>query len=193
MRRQTAQKRHLLVGFFYGLVMNELQRYKILTLTVSMLLLPFVPSAEEASAWRSPTQSELAGSISWRKEDPNLHVVARADFDGDGKEDVARLLINDKENKLGLFVTLSSEKRAAPLLLEAVDNRQAIEVMGIKVAKPGTYKTACGKGYWICETGEPPVLKLKNPAIDLFSFEKANSYIVWEKKTRRFKTVHMSD
>jgi len=173
--------------------MNRLQTYEIVTLTVSMLLMPFVLSAEKASAWRSPTQSELAGSMSWRKGDPDLYVAAKADFDGDGKEDVARLLINDTENKLGLFVTRSSEKGAAPLLLEAVDNTQAIEVMGIKVAKPGTYKTACGKGYWVCETGEPAVLRLKNPAIDLFSFEKANSYAVWDKKTRRFKTIHMSD
>ena len=174
-------------------VMSKIQAYKILCLTVSMFLMPFVLSAEEVSKWRSPTRSELADSISWRKEDPNLYVAAKADFDGDGKEDVARLLINDKENKMGLFVALSSEKRAVPLLLEALDNKQAIEVMGIKVAKPGTYKTACGKGYWVCEKGEPRVLRLKYPALDIFSFEKANSYIVWDKKTRKFKTIVMSD
>jgi hypothetical protein len=34
--------------------------------------------------------------------------VVKADFDVDGKKDVASLLINDKQIKLGLFVKLNS-------------------------------------------------------------------------------------
>ncbi len=103
------------------------------------------------------------------------------------------MLINDKENKMGLLVTLSSQKRANPLLLEAIDDKRTIEVMGIEVAKPGTHKTACGKGYWACERGEPAVLNLKSPAIDFFRFESANSYFVWDTKTKKFKRIWMSD
>jgi hypothetical protein len=94
---------------------------------------------------------------------------------------------------MGLFVTLSSQKRVDPLLLEAIDGKQRIKLMGIDVAKPGTYKTACGKGYWACERGEPAVLKLKFPAINFFRFGSGNSYFVWDTKTKKFKRIWMSD
>jgi hypothetical protein len=158
-----------------------------------ILLIPAALSAQDIPGWRAPTKSEIPDNIGWRKEDPNFYIKAKADFDGDGKEDEALLLISDKENKMGLFVTLSSHKMVHPLLLEAIDDKRTIEVMGIEVAKPGTYKTACGKGYWTCEKGEPAVLKLKLPAIDFFRFESANSYFAWDTKTKKFKRIWMSD
>jgi hypothetical protein len=173
--------------------MSKSQTYKALFVSTLAILIPLIVSAQDRSGWRALTQSELAENLGWRKEDPNFYISVKADFDGDGKEDEARLLINDKENKMGLFVTLSSQKRANPLLLEAIDDKRTIEVMGIEVAKPGTYKTACGKGYWACERGEPAVLNLKSPAIDFFRFESANSYFVWDTKTKKFKRIWMSD
>lgn len=167
--------------------------YKTLCIVVLVLLTPLPLSAQDIPGWRVPRQSELADDLGWRKEDPNLYLMGKADFDGDGREDVARLLINDKEDKMGLFVTLSSRKKPEPLLLEAMDDKQTIEIMGIGIVKPGTYKTACGNGYWPCKNGEPAVLRLKNPAIDFFRFESANSYFVWAKETKQFRRIWMSD
>jgi hypothetical protein len=127
------------------------------------------------------------------KENTELYLAAKADFDGDGKEDEARLLINDKENKMGLFVTLSSQERKTPVLLDTIADKRTIEVMGIEVAKPGAYKTACGKGYWACKKGEPSELGLTNSAIDFFRFESANSYFVWDSKTKKFIRIWTSD
>jgi hypothetical protein len=167
--------------------------YKTFCIVVLVLLTPLLLSAQDIPGWRVPRQSELADDLEWRKEDPNHYLMAKADFDGDGKEDSARLLINEKENKMGLFVTLSSRKKAGPLLLEAMDDKQMIEIMGIAVVKPGTYKTACGKEYWPCKKGEPSVLRLRNPAIDFFSFASANSYFVWNKERKQFQRIWMSD
>jgi hypothetical protein len=174
-------------------VMSKHHINKTIIVSTLAMLVPLVVSAQDISDWRAPTQSELSDKLGWRKGNPNLYVTAKADFDGDGQEDVARLLINDKKNKTGLLVTLSSQKKAEPLLLEAIDDKRIIEVMGIDVAKPGTYKTACGKGYWTCKKGEPSELKLTNPAIDFFRFESANSYFVWDTKTKKFKRIWMSD
>jgi len=158
------------------------------------LIIPIGLSAKDTVSWRTPEVAELGHDSSWRREDPDLHLTARADFDGDGKEDVARLLIiNDKENKMGLFVTLSSKKKAEPLLLEAMDDKNTIEVMGVEVAKPGTYKTVCGKGYWTCKKGEPSLLRLHRPAIDFFRFESANSYFIWRIDKKKFNRIWMSD
>jgi hypothetical protein len=158
-----------------------------------LLIIPIGLSATDIASWRTPDLAELGHDSSWRKEDPDLYLMAKADFDGDGKEDVARLLINDKENKMGLFVTLSYKKKAEPLLLEAIDDKNTIEVMGVEVAKPGTYKTACGKGYWTCKKGEPAQLRLHRPGIDFFRFESANSYFIWRKDKKKFERIWMSD
>ncbi len=167
--------------------------HKTLCIVAFVLLVSPALSAMDISGWRAPTQSELVENLGWRKEDPNLYITAEADFDGDGKDDEARLLINDKENKMGLFVTLSSRKREGPLLLETIDGKRTIKVMGIEVAKPGTYKTACGKGYWACKKDESSELRLTTPAIDFFTFESASSYFIWDTKTKKFKRIWMSD
>ncbi|HXX35768.1 MAG TPA: hypothetical protein VEM15_14965, partial [Thermodesulfobacteriota bacterium] len=128
----------------------------------------------------------------WRREDPNLYLTAKADFDGDGKEDEAFLLINVNENKIGLFVQLSSypEKK---IQLDEIQNRAWLDVMGVTVVKPGNYKTACGKGYWACEKDEPPALNLKLAAIDYFKEGSANSFFVWDVKKKKFNRIWMSD
>ena len=102
-------------------------------------------------------------------------------------------IVNDKENKIGLFVTLSSRKGAQPLLLETLDDKNTIEVMGIEVVRPGTYKTACGKGYWKCKKGEAHELKLHRAGIDFFRFESANSYFIWHAGKKKFERTWISD
>lgn len=172
-------------------VMSENKKYKTIIFSVVALLFPLVVAAQDISGWRTPTQTNLSAASAWRKEDPELYLTLNADFDGDGKTDTANLLINDKENRIGLFVTMASMKNP-PVLLEATDIKE-IRNMGIKTVKPGQYKTACGKGYWKCKKDEPEILKLKQPAIDFFTYEGANSYFVWDKKDKAFKKIWMSD
>ncbi len=128
--------------------------------------------------------------LGWRQSDKALYLTAKADFDGDGKQDTVRLLINDKKNKIGLFVELSSKPDETQL---AEDDKTAIQVMGVTIAMPGKYKTACGKEYWACEKNEPAALNLKYPAIDYFKKESANSFFIWNKKAKQFERVWMSD
>ena len=174
------------------IVLSEMKTNIIKIILIALaLLLPLELSAQDFTDWRKPDNKELGTDYNWRKEDHNLYLTAKADYDGDGKGDNAVLLINDKENKMGLFVMLAS-KPASPLLLETTDKKE-LRGMGIKIAKPGKYKTACGKGYWDCKKEEPAILNLKQPSIDFFTYESANSYFVWDKKTGAFKRIWMSD
>lgn len=66
-------------------------------------------------------------------------------------------------------------------------------VMGIEVAQPGDYKTACGKGFWECSPTEPQRLKLHTSGILYFRFASAASIWYWDKKSDEFRQVWISD
>ena len=166
---------------------------KLFYLLTFVVIVPFLLAAQDIPGWRAPAPSELGADIEWRAPDPDRYLVAKADFDGDGKEDEARLLINDRENKTGLFVFLSSRQDKPPLLVETMDDKHWIEVAGISVAKAGKYKTKCGKGYWQCEKGVLWGFTLKKPAIDLFRADSANLFLIWDNKSGKFGRIWVSD
>ncbi|MDD5711204.1 MAG: hypothetical protein PHY31_00435, partial [Smithellaceae bacterium] len=144
--------------------------------------------------WRTPAPADLGQNSTWRDKDPDRYLVVKGDFDGDGEEDIARLLIDDEHNKIGVFVALSSRGRnAAPLQVETIGNEKMIEIFGIELVSPGSYWTACGKGYWNCAKDEPAKIHLTHPAINLFSYESASTYLIWNTKRKRFVKIVISD
>lgn len=146
--------------------------------------------------WRFPTEKELF-YVS-RKDSPTKYTRAIADLNGDGINDEAFLLKSTKFSGEGLFVRLSDKESGFRWIeLDVIDwGKQYPNVdlsMGVDIVKPGEYKTACGKGYFECNEGEPKVLKFQRPAIDYFRFESANSFFVWDEKRAKFKRIWMSD
>jgi hypothetical protein len=65
--------------------------------------------------------------------------------------------------------------------------------MGIAKVSPGKYKTACGKGYWECKTGELPEIAIRHDSINYFKTESASSYIYWSERTKTFKRAWITD
>jgi hypothetical protein len=58
---------------------------------------------------------------------------------------------------------------------------------------PGTYATACGKGYGKCAADAPREVILKWPGIEYFKSESASSVVYWDAAQRRFTQVWTSD
>jgi hypothetical protein len=174
-----------------GVMSNKI--YCTIGIIFISILVPLMIAAQDITDWRTQSHAEMkSNELDWRKKDPNLFLKVTADFDGDGIEDTATILINDKENKMGLFAALSSQPGKRIKLVE-FDSKSWSEVMGIAVAEPGTYKTACGKGFWDCKADESAVLKLHRPAINLFKIESANSFFIWNPKTKNFNRIWISD
>lgn len=148
--------------------------------------------AQPPAGWRTPTAKELVSDISWREEDPNRYLTVSADFDGDSQPDTAELVVSDKRNSMALFVRVSSN-RYKPVLLDEIEDKRMIQVFGVALAAPGHYKTACGKGYFDCDKGEPESIDLKTPAIDYFKEGSANSFFLWDPRTKKFLRLWMSD
>jgi hypothetical protein len=169
--------------------MNKAFRLEVL----AFLLLSFGSAASAASDWRPPDRDELGQHQAWRENESRRYLIAKVDLDGDAKEDVARLLVHDKDGRIGLFVELSSREKLSPHLLATVKDRKTIGTLGIRVTQPGTDITACGKGYWDCEKNEPAKLRLKNPAIDFFQYEGTNSFFIWNTNKKKFDRIWMSD
>jgi hypothetical protein len=146
------------------------------------------PAGELPRGWSEPTAKEVSGA--WRDKNASRFLVVRGDFDGDGKPDEARILVNDTE--FGIFVWLGSSRQ---LLLLDSGARGSLGNQGIAKTKRGTYKTACGKGYgeWACAHGEPKTLRLTRDAIDLFEDESGDAVFYWDANTQKFNRVQMSD
>jgi len=166
---------------------------------IAIFFLLFFNTAEAADhklpkGWREPANDEVTDDqFKARKDHPNRYLAAKADFNGDGVVDTALMLVNDSSNKMGLFVFLSNEDKFETILLDQIDDKFWVDVMGLSVVYSGQYKTACGKGYWECEKGVPEVLVLERPAINYFNFESASSFFVWNAPSKSFNRIWISD
>jgi len=117
-----------------------------------------------------------------------------SDFNGDGINDDARILLNDIEKKFGLFVFLGKKEGGYKTIKLVEYLKDTVKLyMGIFVITHGKHITACGKGYGNCAPDEPKELTLRNPGINFFQFESASSVFYWDPEKNEFKRVWLSD
>ncbi len=169
-------------------------------LIITVFLILFASNAVHAEIKiQFPSGWRLAGESDFSKEDLSFMkncVPTRvdSDFNGDGFEDTALILMNDAEKKYALFVYLGQQKGdyTAIKLVEHIKDTDKL-YMGISLMEPGKHRTACGKGYWDCEPGEPEILTLKHPGVLFSQFESASSVFYWDTLQQEFKRIWISD
>ncbi len=169
-------------------------RYIFLLIILFIATLAY--ALELPDGWRLPTEKELA-SEPLRLKSPTKNAKVEADFNGDGKIDYALLLKSTKFSGECFAVNYSKGNEYSWQILSEIDWGEEYPnvnlSMGIDLAKPKRYKTACGKGYWECEPGEPEVLELMLPGIWYFKFESAASLWFWDSSLKSFKSIAISD
>lgn len=169
------------------------------------MLLPVAAARGETGplpeGWRLPADSEMAGP--WRADDPQRHLRAVGDFNGDGDSDTAVVLVTKRPgprghpSAIGAFAWLSQpgggRRLHAVRILEhplPVDFAQ----FGIAARPPGRYVTACGAGYGDgCAPGEPDAVDLEQTGIECCLFESVTGLFWWNAGTGRFDGVPVSD
>jgi len=163
---------------------------KLLAIIFSVYHGAAIAQADIPQGWRTPKSQEIVyEGDTWRNENPSKFLEVQADFDGDGKNDDAKLLVSSNGEKYGLFVFLGSGKTVRLTQEKTVH----LQVMGIDLLQPGAHKTACGKGYWECKKGEPETLHLGTPGLLYFKSESAASVYVWSSSAKGFYQVWLSD
>jgi hypothetical protein len=167
-----------------------------MTIIKSIVVLALVTASANASSpqlpagWRLPNASELsAPGDNWRDRNPSKYQSVRGDFDGDGKQDEAALLVSSDSKYFAVFF------HGAGGSWKLLDRSPVVylQSMGLSAVDPGKYPTACGKGYWACKKGEPNELKLSHEAILFFKDESAASAFVWSSTSKKFEQVWLSD
>ena len=164
---------------------------KHILLLAFIILSGSVHSETFPKGWQLSTKDQyLKEDIEWYKGGiPNR---VKADFNGDKIPDTAWILTNTTKTALGLFVSISTKQGSKIIKLN--ENKITNYIfLGISILKAGKHKTACGKGYWNCNVDETPLINLKNPGINYFKFESANSVYYWSNETSSFKQMWLSD
>ncbi len=172
---------------------------RLLRITLLFALLNIISMAYAQTKPSFPKEWRPASKSDYSEEDLSFmnHRVpnnVHADFNGDGLEDSAWILVKDIEKKWELFVFVG-KKADEYELIKLDENKMTTDKlhMGLSRIPKGKHKTACGKGYWDCSAGEPEILNLKNPGIDYFVFESANSVFYWDNHIKGFKRIWLSD
>ena len=132
---------------------------KILVIAAFLAVSASVCSSQELPAGWSKPPAGMTGQ-GFRQKDSTHFLVVKGDFNGDGVQDKALLLVNQHTQQMGLFVCLTTATGCDWHRLEVMEIA-FLDVMGIAKVKPGEYETACGKGYWECGKDEPEKLKTK--------------------------------
>lgn len=161
------------------------------TIGLFLLGLATVCSAQQLPVGWTKAPANLTGQ-KFREKDPSHFLVVKGDFNGDGVQDKAMLLVNQHTQKMGFFVCLTTATGCDWHRLEVMDIA-FLDVMGIAKVRPGEYETACGKGYWECGEDEPEKLKTKRDAVEFFKDESASSVYVYNPLKRKFVSVVTSD
>jgi hypothetical protein len=154
-------------------------------------------AADLPKDWRLPTKAELADNE--RNESPTRYAAAKADFNGDGREDEALLLKSSTFSGEGLWVRLSSpSSKSTWVKLDEINwgpEYPTVDLaMGIEVAPPGKYPYACFDDDKECDFGnDRPEIALKRPSLVHFKFGSASSMHFWSDKDRKFRRIWTSD
>ncbi|GAC1029232.1 hypothetical protein thsps21_00590 [Pseudomonas sp. No.21] len=112
-----------------------------------------------------------------RKQEPSGYTRAVGDFDGDGQEDSARLLVSAAgDGEFAVALALSSERQVPHIVSTGTD----IARVGLATQAPGRYPTACGKGAGQLDAACTEAVTLSHPALALFTFESATRVLYFE-------------
>lgn len=138
-------------------------------------------------------ETDVDSEECWKPDFP-VH-VAFGDYNGDGIQDEARILISTtKRGTVGFFVFLKTQTKKVDTVRIATIPKASPQNHFIGTQASGErIDTACGKGYWDCKSSEPKAITLRRDGVIFGMFEAWDSLAYWDSSQNRFKVVQLSD
>lgn len=169
---------------------NQERKYRAFFGQTAQALAPgysLPPESEYGPLWA------LVESPGWRTRDGSGRTKAEmwtsGDFNGDGKEDYAFILVANADGSRALYAFLSADEA-----YEAVRMTDGFgEHMGLATRGPGTYATAAARGLGIESPDNALSFEAANHSVDFFQFEGGASSFVWNDGTQSFDRYWTSD
>jgi hypothetical protein len=163
---------------------------------LGVLLIASTASANELQAppgWRFPTDADYKGKwIEYRDHFPVPYRVV-ADFDGNGQQDEAWILIRDKGEGYALYVFMRNKKGKARTVKIYSSDECCAQDHAVSLVNPGKILTVCGQMPDECPPSEPKSITLRHPGFDSISLGTASALYYWDSKLRGFKGVSDAD
>lgn len=140
--------------------------------------------------WRLPTVEELKSNWKWTEQEIRKNLRVRADFNGDGLKDEAKLMVKNNGSAIGLLVVFSSKNQEKDWILLDSGYPTAMKKYRISYKKPSVYQVSCRirRPCLLCEKKEPCEngvrrISIKTPTIvvndrDIFIWNKRRSVFV---------------
>lgn len=117
------------------------------------------------------------------------------DFNGDGKPDVAQILVKQDSIKgFNLIIQMSGQNLEKQFVLDKNEDVTPQSV-SIELLEPSEkiWKSACAKGYWDCEIGEIREFKIMRPSIQFCYIESSCTVYLWSDRNSNFTKIPLSD
>jgi hypothetical protein len=179
-------------------ILSILFQLSIIAFAESEIFLP--------TGWKRP--SDPIFNQAWRNASKQKYLALGADLNCDGLIDSALILQPESGKGIGVFVFLKDAagnykcisiyesmkdkaniENLKPNVKDKIQNQYRV-VWGIEEVINGIYKTACGKGYYDCNKGEPEEINLKCSSINFFLSEGANCFYYWDSRLCNFFCVN---
>lgn len=152
-----------------------------------VLALLCTAAAPIPQGWRLPAEGEIHRGT----HDGSHRYLSRirTDFNGDGVEDEAMVLVKGRDQGAALFAFVSQENGYKSCMLDEMEETWWLDDVGIGVAAPGEYISACGTLYFDCGPGETKEFSLKLPGIRYYKAGCSDSIFWWDDQKKRFKRI----
>ena len=140
---------------------------------------PYLPAG-----WCQPGPADMTGLwLEYQDKVPEPYHITGW-FDENSTKDHVWILYRQDRSAWAVFVFLMQGQAYTPIKLQETTLEHGISFQEIHLltAKPGEVETACGKGYWDCEPGEPAMINLKTHGIILAPYDRGGAVLAYYQK-----------
>jgi hypothetical protein len=124
--------------------------------------------------WAPPTYTEVGETnAELRANSPDRYLSTLGDFNGDGQQDRAAIVVRRSSDEAAVLVYLSGRIQG-PIVLRTFPSA-AIRHTGIASVKPGSYRPACARGGG-ADCDPATRVTLPHDGVSIFTFESSATY-----------------